>query len=451
MASLSIDKDGNRRILFVDIDGERKAIWLGKVREKAAKTFLAWVERILEAREIRTAIDPDTARWVSELPARAHAKLVKVGIVPPREKPEAVTLESLLKRFNDTATVKDSTRAAYKQSFDALRTHLGADTPITDITNADADEWHKALAESGLAAATVGKRVRVARAVFRRAMRWGLIASNPFADLRAGPQSNPERSFYVSRDTIDKVLNACPSADWRAIVALSRFAGLRCPSEIRALRWSDVNWELRRMSVRSPKTAAHEGHAERLVPIAPELEPILSALFANATPGVEAVVPRLHDPKINLRTQLGKIIKRAGVKSWPRLFHNLRASCATDWVERFPNHVAAGWLGHSPLVAATHYLQTRDAHFDLAAGLSNQPTDPGAQTGADSDARPAQNAAQQPPASDRKGSGEESKEPSFAGVSRADASGCENAAKMSNGPGWIRTSALRIMSSLLYR
>jgi hypothetical protein len=28
--------------------------------------------------------------------------------------------------------------------------------------------------------------------------------------------------------------------------------------------------------------------------------------------------------------------------------------------------VVAKWLGHSPLVAAKHYLQTRDAHFEVA-------------------------------------------------------------------------------------
>jgi hypothetical protein len=35
-----------------------------------------------------------------------------------------------------------------------------------------------------------------------------------------------------------------------------------------------------------------------------------------------------------------------------------------------PAHVVAHdqtlWLGHSPLVAAKHYLQTRDAHFEVA-------------------------------------------------------------------------------------
>ncbi|MCC6951881.1 MAG: site-specific integrase [Phycisphaerales bacterium] len=152
-------------------------------------------------------------------------------------------------------------------------------------------------------------------------------------------------------------------------IALSRFAGLRCPSEVAGLRWGDIVWDKGRMTVRSPKTANHEGHAVRVVPIAPELRPILQDLFEGAEVGVEAVVPRLRDPAVNLRTQFERIIAKAGVKPWPRLFHYMRASCATDWVERFPAHVVAGWLGHSPLIAARHYLQTRNAHFDLAAGV----------------------------------------------------------------------------------
>jgi hypothetical protein len=44
----------------------------------------------------------------------------------------------------------------------------------------------------------------------------------------------------------------------------------------------------------------------------------------------------------------------------------MRASCATDWAEALPAHVVAKWLGHSPLVAAKHSLQTRDAHFEVA-------------------------------------------------------------------------------------
>ncbi len=132
------------------------------------------------------------------------------------------------------------------------------------------------------------------------------------------------------------------------------------------------------MLVRSAKTEGHEGHAVRVVPIAPALRPILEALFDRAEVGVEAVVPRLRDAAVNLRTGFERIIAKAGETPWPRLFRNMRASCATDRVERFPAHVVAGWLGHSPLMAAQHSLQTRDAHFDLAAGVGKAAANPAA-------------------------------------------------------------------------
>jgi|GEM_PF-3870719 len=36
------------------------------------------------------------------------------------------------------------------------------------------------------------------------------------------------------------------------------------------------------MTARSPKTAAHDGHAVRIVPMTPELRPILQMLFDQA-------------------------------------------------------------------------------------------------------------------------------------------------------------------------
>jgi integrase len=307
--------------------------------------------------------------------------VVRLGLAEPRKGAVVVTVAALLERFMGAASVKDSTRAAYRQTTDSLATFLGANTPLDEVTNELADAWRTAIAEpmSGrhapgrkvkcLAAATVAKRVHVARAIFKKAVRWKLIAANPFEEVRAGSQSNPERWHYVSREAVAALLAACPDGEWRAIVALARFAGLRCPSEIVELRWSDVNWERGRLTVRSPKTAHHDGHAVRVVPIVPELRPILQDLFDVAEEGADAVIPRLRDPRTNLRTHLLRIVERAGLKPWPRLFQNLRASRESDWVEGFPNHVVAGWMGHSPMIAATHYLQTRDAHFDLAAGI----------------------------------------------------------------------------------
>ncbi len=331
------------------------------------------------------------ARWLTGVDDVVYARVVAHGLCQPRAGAVSVTLVTLLDRFDAAGAVKAGTRYKYRQVADGLRAFLGAATPLASITPAHADNWRKSIAEpkanpddktapaKTLARATVAKRVVIAKGVFRKAVRWGLIASNPFADLRAGSQSNPDRAFYITVETIRAILAACPDDQWRAIVALSRFAGLRCPSEIVALRWGDVNWERGRLMVRSPKTAGHEGHAVRVVPIAPELRPILQDLFDRAEVGVEAVVPRLRDPAMNLRTQFERIIAKASVKPWPRLFHNMRASCATDWVERFPAHVVAGWLGHSPMIAAQHYLQTRDAHFDLAAGVGEAAANPATQ------------------------------------------------------------------------
>ena len=368
-----IGREGKRRelkrIVFRDAAGKQQSLRLGKCSEKAAQAALAGFERVFEAHRLGTTIHPDGVRWLESVDDRIHARIAAFGFVEPRKSREATTLATLVSRFQESAVVKASTRAAYKQAIDSLLEHFAGATQLQAIGPQGADRWRRTIAGSGLAPATVAKRVHVAKAIFRKAVKWGMIPMSPFADLRAGSQANPDRAYYVAADTIQKVLAACSDRQWRAIIALSRFAGLRCPSEIVELRWGDVNWERGRLTVRSPKTAGHEGHAVRLVPIAPELRPILQDLFDEAEPGIEWVVPRLRDSRLNLRTQFHKIIERAGEAPWPRLFHNLRASCATDWVERFPGHVVAGWLGHSPLIAAKHYLQVRDSHFDAAAGV----------------------------------------------------------------------------------
>ncbi|MCO6455094.1 MAG: tyrosine-type recombinase/integrase [Pirellulaceae bacterium] len=196
--------------------------------------------------------------------------------------------------------------------------------------------------------------------------------------------SNRNRDHFVSQDDAERVLQACPDVEWRLLFALSRFGGLRCPSEHLALTWDCIDWERNRMLVRSPKTEHHEGHAERWVPLFPELRPHLEAAFDAALPGATHVITRYRDANANLRTQLCRIVRRAGLSPWPKLFQNLRASRATELAAAHPAHVAAAWLGHSQLIARKHYWQVTDEDFERAV-----------QRDAESDARRAPNAAQQ--------------------------------------------------------
>jgi len=152
-----------------------------------------------------------------------------------------------------------------------------------------------------------------------------------------------------------KVLDACPDAEWRLLFALARYGGLRCPSEHLALRWSDVDWERGRMVVRSSKTEHHEGKGSRVVPIFPELRPYLEAVRREAKAGSDSVITRNRVLDVNLRQRLQRIIRQAGVQQWPKLWQNLRMSRATELAHEHPAHVAAAWMGHSTTVASKHY------------------------------------------------------------------------------------------------
>lgn len=144
---------------------------------------------------------------------------------------------------------------------------------------------------------------------------------------------------------------------------LSRYGGLRCPSEHLALTWGDVDWEQNRVRVPSCKTEHHEGKDCRFIPLFPELRGPLMEVFEQAQPGTEHVITRWRDTAVNLRTHFLRLIHRAGLKQWPKLWHNLRSSRQTELAEKYPAHVVGAWMGNSVSVAEDLYLQIRDEYF----------------------------------------------------------------------------------------
>ena len=150
------------------------------------------------------------------------------------------------------------------------------------------------------------------------------------------------------------------------VFALARYGGLRCPSEIMKLRWRDVHWGQDRFTVHSPKTEHHDGKATRLVPIFPELRPILNEAYEEAEDGAEFVVssPRCE----NLGTNMERIIRSAGVEPWEKLFQNCRATRATELVAAgWPEYKVCKWLGHTEAIARRHYWQVTDEDYRKAA------------------------------------------------------------------------------------
>jgi len=247
--------------------------------------------------------------------------------------------------------------------------HFGTERRLDQVTASDAEAFLHAL-EKRYAPNTVRRMTGWCRQFFAAAIKDERIRRNPFQGYPAGVQPNRSRSHYVTPEEIQALIDAAPDAQWRLILALCRFAGLRFPSEVLALRWGDVLWDRNRMNVANIKTRRKTGEAYRVVPIFAELRPYLEDAFAVAAPGQEAVVTR-QDYDAAMR-ELKWIARRAGVKLWPKPFINMRASAATDLVQRFPHYVVTAWLGHTREIAEAHYWQVTEEHYRHAAQKAAQ-------------------------------------------------------------------------------
>ena len=129
-----------------------------------------------------------------------------------------------------------------------------------------------------------------------------------------------------------------------------------------------MDWARGRFRVVSEKTEHRDNAGVRWVPIFPDLGPHLERAFEEAPEGIVYVIRRYRAHNQNQRTQLNRIIQRAGLRPWPKLFHNLRASRETELAAVYPLHVVCAWIGNTERMVAKHYLQVTDDYFTAAAG-----------------------------------------------------------------------------------
>ncbi len=390
MASLSQSKTtGIWRILFTDLNGQRRAIQFGRMSEKRAEAIKAHVEELIQSAASGSTLDGGTASWANgegrkKCPARMRRQLVKLGLIAPGPgdvpaPAAAPTVAAFIDGYlaDRKDVLKERTMNGAGQDQDSLLKFLGADRALDAVTPGDADDFVVWLRREDFAEATIGRRVRRCSQFFRAAVRKRLIADNPFAGVEAPSQENESRFYFVTRAETERLLEACPNAQWRLIVALSRYGGLRCPSETLALTWGDVDWERNRIRVPSPKTERYKGKASREIPLFPELlRPLLEASELREDGGSPFVITRGRDSERdggpNLRTQMLRILKRAGLTPWERVFHNMRASRQNELAAEYPIHVVCRWIGNSALIANKHYLSGTDDYFAAAAGSNAQ-------------------------------------------------------------------------------
>ncbi len=384
MASLKYNPANRAGIIqFTNGDEERKTFRLSNVSKTTVDRYFVHISHLNEARRTNSTVRGETVEFLNALGKRDYKRLVKLELVEPRKPDEDEKQPTKLGEWLDefermkAADWKPASKVVFGHTRRNLLDCFSADTLLAVVTVLDAENFERYLKTEDLARATMAKRCSIARTVFEAARKHRLIETNPFQDAKINVvvKGNRSKQVFVDRQDIQKVIDSCPDAEWRLLVGLARFGGLRIPSEALSLRWEHVNWERNELLVPSPKTEHHEGHESRLVPLFPELREMLREACEQAPDRAEWVISRHRSQAdkspanwqgVNLRTQFEKIIKIAGLKRWPRLWVNLRSTRATELLDDYPAHVVNDWLGHSERVANEHYRQTTQDHFERA-------------------------------------------------------------------------------------
>ena len=351
MASITSLPDGKKRVQFVAPGRNRKTIHLGKVDKRYAESVRVRVEALVGAQLRSEPIDRETSEWLGSIDDWLHGKLAAVGLTKGRQ---CRTLGEWMEMFmGSRAGLKPESKRKLEQTRTKLEACFGKDRPLQQISAEDASRWRAGLGKHGLSEAAVKTHTGNAKTMFKELVHREVLLRSPFAHLQGGvtPTKN---SRYVTPEEIEAVIAAAPDAEWRLLIGLARYAGLRTPSETSLLTWDDIDWEAGLMRVRSPKTERHAGHEQRTVPIVPRLMELIRERRAECDDEDDQLVT--IQSAGGRRRKMVAMIEAAGVEPWDQTWQTLRRSREVEWMnEGIAPYLVCKWLGHTLSVSARHY------------------------------------------------------------------------------------------------
>jgi integrase len=359
-------RDGKRRVLRLHSFGIRT--------KRDAASFAVRVESLLVIRDRALVPDERTLADIRGLHPRLRTFLGGAGLIP-REAEER-TVHQCLDAFLAVkrGQCKESSLRVLGRAAKHTKSFFPPNKALSEFAVSDVHDFNTWLrSQSGkqsaqMAEATVRKTCSVLCQMFRFAYANGWVRTNPVFEsgVKRSAAENEDRVFYVGVDAAEKLLAACESREERLMVGFARFAGLRMPSEIRELRWSNFANDFQVVKIYAPKTRRF-----REVPVMGDLYALLREDVIPHDRS-EFVFPRLRSYP-SLSTAMRRIIRRSCIEDYPRALHNLRGSCITDWVGCHKSIAeVAGWAGHSVQVMTRHYLRAQSRESALRAAADSQ-------------------------------------------------------------------------------
>lgn len=204
------------------------------------------------------------------------------------------------------------------------------EVPLCEISVADVQQFVAHQVERGFAPRSVLNQLVVLRSVFRSAVAFGLVESNPAAKAQP-PRPQRREQRFLRPSELSAVLRATPEA-WKSLVALPIYSAAR-KAECLALRWPQVSFERRQIAfvrslragveytVKTPASRASVIMAEALVPL-------LQARRQHCPDPDNGYVYCRPDGRPLDDGTPGRVLRKACIKAGiePCTFHQLRHS-----------------------------------------------------------------------------------------------------------------------------
>lgn len=379
MATLSEFPKKHWRIQYVDLEGKRQTLRLGKCSKSSAEIVRHRLGLLIAARRLAVAIDPDTLSWLNSVGEPLRSRLARTGLTG---------LDVAIKR--DRGLVADFLQDYVSKRKEVVKpgTVIMWNTAIRDFCKTLPDKlmlsqlnathglhWLDAMRSSGLSVTTQHQRINVIRQMLDYAISGKRISENPLSSIKI-PKSKGLSNVEVPRETIDGLLPQL-TLTWQAIIVLARYGGLRCPSEVLSLRWEHVDMRNRVMMIPEPKNERRAGRGVRKCPLFPEIFEIFSRMkrtseyVVDIGDDIRTAAKRQGWRDSYLRNELRRILEGAGIEPWPRLFHSMRASRQTELERQFGRTAACAWIGNSERVAEAHYLMVTSSDWERATGVES--------------------------------------------------------------------------------
>lgn len=280
-----------------------------------------------------------------------------------------------IKRCNEKS-LERSTIRGYEEHTDLhIYPFIGA-KKLSELTAPAVNAFADLLREQGRSPAMVRRVVGSLGAIFREARRRGLSAVDPTAglDLNLSTREDPRPVIPTKAELQAIISNAAHR--WRPLIFTAIFCGLR-GSELRGLRWTDVDFDARKINVTQRADAFHKiGRLKsksgyRSIPCPPLVvnalrewklvcpKGELGLVFPTGSGQVEShsnIVQRGFEPiqlaagVVDLTEEIDAKGQRVMVPVAKYGLHALRHACASLWIENGmnPKRIQA-LMGHSTI------------------------------------------------------------------------------------------------------